>query len=221
MLSAFFESLPVAIGIVLATLPLVGVSLLLLDRPEQHAYVAFLAGWIAGAITVCVFAISLSDLSTPEQRPPAVWIVWLRLILGLGLLALAIRKFTHRDKSSNDDPPAWMRALKQMSPFKIFGLGAGMAALNPKNAALFASGALIIASKTYAPSAQIIVMIGFVALSSAGLVLPLALSLVLGARAESPLRLLSAFMERYSALMVAFVLAALGGIVFMNALLDL
>lgn len=114
-----------------------------------------------------------------------------------------------------------MQALGQMRPLKTYALGAGLAALNPKNAALIASGALTISAKTYAPAAQIGAMAGFVAVSSAGLALPLALSLLLGARAERPLRRLSEFMARYSKLLVAVVLLLLGGLVVSNALADL
>ena len=79
-----------------------------------------------------------------------------------------------------------MRAFNQMQPSKTFSLCAGLAALNPKNTALFVSGALAIAAETYAPASQFIAMIGFVAVSSVGLALPLVLSLALGARRTPP-----------------------------------
>ena len=69
MLVALLEVLPVAFGTVLATLPLVSVSLLLADRPELNAYLAFLAGWISGAVIVGGLAIAVSDLSTQGQNP--------------------------------------------------------------------------------------------------------------------------------------------------------
>ena len=59
-----------------------------------------------------------------------------------------------------------------------------MAVLNPKNAALFVSGALIIAAETYAPVSQFLAMVTFATVSSIGLALPLGLLLMLGSRAE-------------------------------------
>lgn len=220
MLAAFLEALPVAFGTVLATLPLVSVSLLLADRPDMNAYLAFLAGWIFGAVFVGGLAIAVSDLSTQGQNPPARWVIWLRLAVGLGLIVLAVRKFRTR-AAPGAERPKWMSALQQMKPLRTFGIGAGLAVLNPKNAALFVSGALIISAETYAPVSQFLAMVAFATVSSIGLALPLGLLLMLGSRAELVMKRFNDFLTRYSAMILAVVLAVLGIIVVAGALADL
>ncbi len=221
MLTAFIKAMPIAVGILLASLPLVSVSLLLSRRPEQKAYTAFLCGWIVGALTIGVAAIAVSDLSTPGQQAPSVWVVWLRLFLGLGLVALALRKLSLKYNLDEDAPPKWMHVLERMQPSRTFGLGAALAALNPKNAALFISGALTIAAATYAPVEQIGAVLGFVVVASMGLASPWILSLFLGARAEPALIRLNDAMAKYSGWIVIAVLVVLGVVVFANAIADL
>ncbi|WP_170473334.1 GAP family protein [Ruegeria arenilitoris] len=221
MFAAFIEASPIAVGIVLATLPLISVSLFLIRRPERSAHNAFLGGWAVGAVFVGSLAIAISDISTPNRQPPAPWVVWCRLLLGLCLVALAARKFVSLSSSKENGPPEWMAALESLQPVKAFALGAGLATLNPKNAALFVSGALTIAAATYAPVSQLVALAFFVAVSSLGLAMPLVFSLTLGERAERIFLGLSELMEKYSKLIVAIVLAVLGVMVFANAVTDL
>ncbi|MFC3615336.1 GAP family protein [Lutimaribacter marinistellae] len=137
--------------------------------------------------------------------------------------SLGIRKILRRKSLPRTRRRLGSRCSKRCHLFSggTSGAGGGLAVANPKNAALYVSGALMIASNIYVFGKQIVVISGFIALSSVGTALPMALSLARGMRAERPLRLLSEFMEEYGALMVALVLAVLGGIMLVNALWDL
>ncbi|MBE1282189.1 MAG: hypothetical protein GJ676_02650 [Rhodobacteraceae bacterium] len=222
MINAFLEALPIALGIVLATLPLVGVSLLLVSRSDQGPALTFVVGWGIGAVLLGGIAILLSDLSTPGEQPPAAWVIWIRLGLGSGLALLATRKLMKR-KSDTEEPglPGWMQMFDTMTPGAAFATGAGLVILNPKNAVLFASGALTIAAETYAPLAQLAAMLLFTLLASSGLLAPMVLKKALGMSAEPLLASLKTFLARRGTLVVAVVLLVLGVIVVLGALDDL
>ena len=221
MLTALAPALPIALGTVLATLPLVGVPLILATRNDQAPHLAFLGGWILGIVGLGAAVIALSDLSAPGAGPPARWVVWLRLALGLGLIVLAARKLVRRAGPGDDEVPGWMRAFETMGAMRAFGLGILLVVANPKNAALVASGALTIAAATYAPSAQMGALVGFALAASLGVAVPLMLTLALGERAERALTGMKGFMARNGKTIVSAVLLVLGAMVVANTLADL
>jgi len=202
---------------VLATLPVLGVPLILATRPDRTAHLAFLSGWAGGIAGLGVAVILMSDLSVPGDGPPAPWLVWVRLLLGIALIALAIRKWSRRTAAADDEMPGWMRAFETMGAVRTFGLGILLVVANPKNAVLVASGALTIAAATYAPAAQLGALLGFTLVASLGVASPLVVTLAMGKRAESVLAKMKASMARHSATIVSVVLLVLGVVTAWNA----
>jgi hypothetical protein len=221
MLTALLDALPIALGTVLATLPLVTVPLILSTRPDGAAHLAFLAGWAGGIAGLGAAVILLSDLSAPGDGPPAPWMVWARLLLGVTLVVLAMRKWFRRTEAAEEAVPGWMQTLETIRPLPMFGIGIVLIVVNPKNAVLVASGALTIAAATYGPMAQLGALAGFTLVASLGVASPLMLTLALGDRAAGPLEAMRAFMARNSAAIVSVVLLVLGGVVMWNAVADL
>ena len=222
MIAAFLAALPIALGTVLANLPVVGVPLILATRSDRRAHLGFLAGWVAGFLVLGGAVILLSDLSAPGDGPPATGMVWLRLLLGAGLIVIGALKFRGRTRAGEEaEPPGWMRLLDRMGAVRTFAFGLLFVALNPKIAVLAASGALTVAAATYAPAAQVAAYLGFTAVASLGVAAPLVLTLVLGERAAAPLARLKAVMTRHSGAIVGVVLAILGAVVMANAAGDL
>ena len=201
----------------LATLPVLGVPLILATRPDRTAHLAFLSGWAGGIAGLGVAVILMSDLSVPGDGPPAPWLVWVRLLLGIALIALAIRKWSRRTAAADDEMPGWMRAFETMGAVRTFGLGILLVVANPKNAVLVASGALTIAAATYAPAAQLGALLGFTLVASLGVASPLVVTLAMGKRAESVLAKMKASMARHSATIVSVVLLVLGVVTAWNA----
>ncbi len=222
MIAAFLAALPIALGTVLANLPVVSVPLILATRSDRRAHFGFLSGWVAGFLVLGGAVILLSDLSAAGEGAPAAGMVWLRLLLGAGLVVLGVLKFRGRTRAGEEaEPPGWMQLLDRMGAVRTFGFGLLFVALNPKNAVLVASGALTVAAATYAPAAQVAAYLGFTAVASLGVAAPLVLTLALGERAAAPLARLKAVMARHSGAIVGVVLAILGAVVMANAAGDL
>lgn len=87
MLNAITESLPIALGILVATLPAVAIPLILLTRRETRILLGFLGGWVLGFVLLGGLVIVTADLMKPNPEGPPVWMVRLRLLLGVALFS--------------------------------------------------------------------------------------------------------------------------------------
>jgi len=222
MQNALAESLPIALGLLLATLPVLAVPLILLTRRETGVLVGFLGGWALGFLLLGGLVILGADLMTPNPAGPPVWTVWLRLLLGVALLYFAGKKWYSRPTAGeNPELPGWMAAIDTMRTSRALGLGFLLVIVNPKNAVLVVAGALAIASATYAPAAQIGALLVFTAIASLGVSAPLFLWLIIGERAIGPLDRLKSFFARHHVVLLAAVLAVIGIVLVLQALRDL
>lgn len=146
MNGAIGESLPLAIGIAISPMPIIATILMLMSPRAGKTSLGFLFGWLAGtAIAVVAFTLLANVL--PEQNGeggrPAVAIV--QLLLGAGLLALAVRSWRSRP-GPNDEPelPSWMSAIDSMGTRKALTLAFLLSAANPKNLLLAMSAGVLI-----------------------------------------------------------------------------
>lgn len=218
MFHAIADSLPIAFGIVLATLPLMAVPLTLVSRGAVRVLGWFLAGYAGGFVGLAGVVVLSADLLAYATADAARWTVWLRLVLGLALLGLAWHKWQGRPRHGEvATPPGWMQALDRLGSPGAAGLGLALVVLNPKNALLVASGGLAIAAATAVPAAQAVALLVFSAVSCLGVAAPLLLWLTLGDRVRSPLDRLRGLLVRYDALILSVVLAALGLVVVLSA----
>jgi hypothetical protein len=219
MFDAIIQSLPIALGIVLATLPALAIPLILITRRDIAVLLAFMAGYAGGFLVVGGVVISLADLATPNDAGPARWIVWLRILLGLTLLVLAWRKWRGRAAPGNEeDVPGWMKSIDTIHAWRAALLGFALVALNPKNVVLVASGGLAIAQATSAPLAQAGALLVFTAVSGIGISMPFLMWTTMGEAAIALLDRLKTVMARNNTLIITAILAALGLVVVVNAL---
>lgn len=222
MLDAIFESLPIALGIVLATLPAVAVPLILLTRREMGVLLGFLSGWVLGFMLLGSLVILMADLMPPNPVGSPVWVSRLRLPLGLVLLGLAFKKWRARPApGTNPELPGWLAAIETVRTPRALVLGFLLVVVNPKNAVLVSSGALAIASHTYSLAAQFGALLVFTVIASLGVTAPLVLWLLMGERASGPLDRMKALIARHNSTFMALVLATLGLIVVVGALREL
>lgn len=219
MYDAVLQSLPIAFGIVLATLPAIAIPLILITRRDVGVLLAFMAGYAGGLLVVGGVVISLADLVTPDAAGPARWIVWLRILLGLMLLALAWRKWRGRAAPGGaEDVPGWMKSIDTIDARRAAILGFALVAANPKNVVLVASGGLAIAQATPAPLAQGGALLVFTAVSGIGVAMPYLMWITMGEPAIAPLDRLKTVMARNDTLIITAILAVLGLVVVVNAL---
>ena len=217
MLPAIVQSLPIAIGILLSSLPLTMIPLMLRTRPDGRALGLFLVGWTVGFLAVGVAVVLLADTLGPSPDGPASWVNWVRVVLGLLLLWLAFKQWCGRPRNGEAAAlPGWMSSMETMAPLRAAGLGFLLSTLNPKYTVLIASGALTIATATYQFGAQLGALLVFTTLASLGVFAPLLLSWALGEKAVAPMERFKSWLVRYNALIMTVVLLVLGIVVLGN-----
>lgn len=218
MLAPVAQSLPIAVGLLLAAAPMLIPALVLVTKRPATIAGAFVSGWILGLTVVGIIVIAVADLIELTGQPPA-WASGIKIVLGLALTDLALRKWRGRPRPG-DEPkvPGWVAAAESMSGGRAFSLAFLLAAANPKNLILMVSGATVIADATSRVGEQMLALAVFVLVASLGVAAPTILSLVLGSRSGPVLERVDAWMTAHNASLISIVLLVLGAVVFANGI---
>ena len=219
MFAAIAQSLPLAVGVVISSIPLVVVTLTLLARQNKAAVLAFLLGWMAGITLVGSLVLLLADGTSRDPQTAPGWLAWARVGVGVLLLGLATRQWRSRPRNGAVAPqPAWMQMLDTLSVPKAGGLGLALTTVNPKNLLLVTAGALAILAASPGPLGQWIALAVFTAVASLGVAAPALAYLALGERVAVPLAQTKAWIVQNNAITMATVLLLLGMVVLGNGL---
>ena len=219
MLAPIVQSLPIAIGILLSSTPLVAITLTLYTRGRKAAVWAFILGWVGSMALIGGAVLVMAD--TPGSGPglPSGWVNGTRIVLGLLLLYLALKQWRGRPQPGTEaPPPKWMRLLEGISTAKAGGLGLALVALNPKNLLLTLSGAVAMVDASPAPVAQWAALAVFTTVASLGIASPVLAALVLGPRVVPALDGAKAWIVANNAAIMTTVLLLLGLVVLGNGL---
>lgn len=178
------QVLSFAVGVAISPVPIIAVVLMLATARARVNGPAFLLGWIAGLLvagTIILLVAAGGDAS--DDGEPARWVGWLKLVLGLALLALAARQWRGRPTAGEPAPlPAWMKSIDSFKPGRAVALAFALAAINPKNLLLTAGAAAAIAQAGLDTGEQAIALGVFALVASLGVGAPLVLYFVLGER---------------------------------------
>jgi threonine/homoserine/homoserine lactone efflux protein len=183
---AIGQMLPAAVGVAISPMPIVAVVLMLVTPRGRTNGVAFLLGWLVGISLVGTIVLLVADgVDATEGSEPATWVSWLGLVLGVLLLAGAIKQWRSRPRDDEEAPsPRWMQALDGFTPAKSAGVGILLSAANPKNLLLIVAGTTAIAATGISSGEEAIALLIFVVIASLGVGTPVVLSLALGERSR-------------------------------------
>ncbi len=129
MARALADVVPLALAIALSPFPMIPAILLLFTARPRATGGGFLAGWAIGIATVVMAVAALAGGLEGRDQPPA-WAAPTRIVLGLALLALGVRKWLRRRETKG--APAWMAALDEATPTSALKVGLLLSAANPK-----------------------------------------------------------------------------------------
>ena len=180
--AAIGDVLGLAAGVAISPLPIVAIILMLVTAKGRVNGTMFAAGWLAGlAVLGTVVLLVASPAGASEEGEPAAWTGWLKLLLGVGALLLAVRQWRGRPAvGAEPEMPRWMAGLDRMRPGGALGLGALLSAANPKNGGLTIAAAASIAGAGLPGGQQAVALAVFVLIGSAGVLAPLVLYLAAG-----------------------------------------
>jgi hypothetical protein len=122
MLAAIGESLPIAVGLLLAAIPMVLITLILATKRPASVSWAFLGGWMLGLAVAGSIVITVLDVVELSGAPPR-WAGYVKIVLGALLLLLALKKGLGWVRSVDaPEMPKWMAAVASVNAGKAFVL---------------------------------------------------------------------------------------------------
>ncbi|BCK55898.1 GAP family protein [Nocardia wallacei] len=159
------ELLPLAVGVAISPIPVVAAILMILSKHGGGAGGGFAVGWVVGigGVTAVVTALS-GRLGDSADRHPSVAAAWIKIVLGVLLVLLAVAQWRGR---ADTTPPGWMRALDQLTAIKAAGLGMLLSAANPKNLLLCLSAGVAVGAADLDVSGEVVAVVVFTALAAA------------------------------------------------------
>lgn len=209
---AIGEMLPFAVGVAISPMPIVAVVLMLVTAKGRVNGPVFLSGWLGGiAAAGAVLLLVAGGGDASENGQPAAWVDWLKLVLGVLLLLVALRQWRARPREG-DAPatPKWMAALNEFTPAKAAGAGVLLSAVNPKNLLLIVAGVTAIAQTGISAGEQAVALAAFVVIASIGVGAPVLLYFALGDRSRAPLERLKTWMGHNNTVIMAVLLLIIG-----------
>jgi hypothetical protein len=205
-------ALPLAIGVALSPIPIIAVVLMLTTPSARVNGPAFVIGWLAGLAVVGAIVLSVSGpAGASSSGSPATWVSWVKIVLGLLLLAVCAREFRARPKESDQAAlPKWMKTIDTIKPPAALGLAALLAGINPKNLLLAVGAAASIAQTGISGGQQAIAYAVFALIGTLGVGIPVVIYFVLGSRSEKLLASLKDWMGQHNAVIMSVLCLVIG-----------
>ena len=205
-------SLPLAIGVALSPVPIIAVVLMLTTPRAKINGPAFVFGWLAGLAVVGAIVLVIAGPSNASSSgAPATWVSWLKIVLGLLLLLVAVRQFRTRPHGADQAAmPKWMGAIDNFSPAAAFGAGGALAAANPKNLLLAVGGGAAIAQTGIPGAQQAIAYLVFAVIATIGVGAPVVIYFAMGTRSQELLTKLKDWMAQHNAVIMSVLCLVIG-----------
>jgi hypothetical protein len=229
MVTVISQTLPLAIIMAIAPMPIMLVTALLLTPRGIVKGQAFVAGWVLG-----VFASTLTLCYLP-MIPGATAIRYLletigsnsllQLLIGLACLAAGFLLWCRAASPMRDTAPgrtpAWQQQLVELPPLVLVLAGLLFSVINGKNAALIVATAAI-ATQADLPLAQsMVVALVLAVVGALGAVAPVILSRRYGEQADAHLERWRAKVARVGSAVTTTVLVIAGGLLTGRGLIGL
>lgn len=209
---AIGQVLSLGVGVALSPIPIIGVILMLGTPRARSNAPAFLAGWIGGLAVAGTIVLLISGAAnTSDGGQPADWLNILRLVLGLVLLRVALRRYRARPRPGEEpELPHWMKSIDRFTGWRAAAFGVTLSALNPKNLIFTIAAASAIAQTEVAAGKQAIALAVFVALGTLGTATPVAFYFASQERSRKALDELKDWMVRNNATIIAVICLLVG-----------
>jgi threonine/homoserine/homoserine lactone efflux protein len=186
--SAIGESLPMAIGVALSPVPVAAAIIIMLTAKARTNAPAFLLGWLTGILTVGLVVFVVPGIETSSGEPTTTS-GYIKTVLGLALLALAVKQWRNRPKAGDEiSVPQFFNGLEQFGFGKSLLTGFLLSAANPKNTVLSVAGAATIDSSSLDPNSQLLALLVFTAVAGSSVLLPVIGYFLFRERTEPVLR---------------------------------
>lgn len=206
--------IPLALVVAVSPLSIIPAVLVLQTPRPKPTSLAFLGGWVFGlAALTAIFAASSDALGALHKSPPA-WASWLRVVLGLALIAYGIYQWLTRH--GHTESPRWMRSFATLTPTRAGVTGLVLVVVRLEVLIMCALAGLAIGSGDHGMAAKLILATVFVAVAASTVAIPVLAYAGAGDRLDTPMARLKDWMERNNAALLAAILVLIGLMVLYN-----
>lgn len=212
--------IPLGLAVALSPFPIIMIVVLLGSARPAAKGLAFLLGWVVGiTAVVAILTFALDALEASGDSEPNAVAGILRIVLGAGLLFLAVRKFVGRIRTPDGGPlPAWMASAETMSPVRSIVMGLTLSGANPKNFMLAAGAGVSIGAAALTPAAEVWAAVAFLFVASLTVLVPVAGYLVAPRKMAVPLAALMGWLRINHSVMTGLLLLVFGFILIGNGI---
>ena len=121
MVDELTELIPLALVIALSPLSIVPAVLVLHSPRPRPSGLAFLTGWVIGLVALTTLFIGVSGLLGGMGGQPPTWTSWVRIVIGVALIAFGIFRWLTRHSKPHQMPGT--KHVTESGPVKAFAIG--------------------------------------------------------------------------------------------------
>jgi hypothetical protein len=203
------QLIPFALVVALSPLTIIPAIVLVLQSERARSTgLAFLSGWLLGlAATTAVF-VQLPRLLDGLNRPAPTWAAWVRIAVGIALVALGVWRWATRQQVTKQ--PAWLNRLSRMTPGGAAAIGVGLILVNPKVLVMNAAAGLVIGTAGFGTPGAWLAVAYYTVIGGSTVLVPILAYAIAGERVDRQLEQLKQWMESQHAALMAGLLAVVG-----------
>jgi hypothetical protein len=203
--------IPLALVVSISPLSVIPAVLVLQTPRPRPTGLAFLIGWLFGLVALTAGFVAFSDALSGLHNKPPVWASWVRIVLGLALIAFGIYRWLTRE--GHTESPKWMRSFETLTPVRALAIGLVLVVVRVEVLTMCALAGLAIGSGNLGTTATLLTGAIYIAVAASTVAIPVLAYVAAGQRLDSPMARLKEWMEQNNAAMLAAVLILIGGMV--------
>ena len=201
--------IPLALVVALSPLYVIPAVVLVLHSPHpRRTGLVFLLGWPAGLAGVTAVFVEVPRLLDGFHIPLPPWTDWLRIVLGVVLIVLAVWLWVKRKGSAHQ--PKWLDRTRRITLVGAAAIGMGLVLANPKVLAVNAAAGLVIGTAELGVPGAWLAVVYCTALAGSSAAAPVLAHAVAAERVERQLEQARRWIERQQAAITATILPLIG-----------
>jgi len=206
--------IPLALVVAVSPLSIIPAVLVLQTPRPKPTSLAFLGGWLFGLAALTAIFVASSDALGVLRKSPPAWASWLRVVLGVALIAYGIYEWLTRRRHT--ESPRWMRSFATLTPTRAGLTGLVLVVVRLEVLTMCALAGLAIGGAGLEVAADWITASVFVAVAASTVAIPVLAYAGAGDRLDDPMARLKDWMERNNAALLAGILVVIGLMVLYN-----
>jgi hypothetical protein len=203
--------IPIAIAVAISSVPIMTTIFILLSPNRARSGVPFLIGWVAGIVLVVSACVLLAQaVPTPRSsRAPNTVVGILEIIVGVGLVALAVLAWLRARRSTTSSTPGWLSSSGKLGPWSSLGVGL-ILNVRPKGLLLAIAGGLTVRADAGSLPVAVVAVVIYTLIASSTVALPIVGTLAAPKRMEPRLIATNEWMLRNGASVTSLIVVVIG-----------